>query len=193
MKKIIFIFTLLLSFNIFAKENSPEYVFIESISENVFSQLGSKEENTQEEIERIVNNNLADYIDYKYISLKVIGKNFKNHEKEDIIEFMQVMKPYVLDLFVNAFSFYDNHTILINPQTRSSGSMSTVYVMVKKSGEPDIDLIFKLRKDKESFKVYDIVAEGISMLSSKQSEFAPVIRKDGLKKQLELLKEKYNN
>jgi len=190
MKKIIFIFTLLLSFNIFAKENSPEYVFIESISENVFSQLGSKEENTQEEIERIVNNNLADYIDYKYISLKVIGKNFKNHEKEDIIEFMQVMKPYVLDLFVNAFSFYDNHTILINPQTRSSGSMSTVYVMVKKSGEPDIDLIFKLRKDKESFKVYDIVAEGISMLSSKQSEFAPVIRKDGLKEATRIIKGK---
>ena len=186
MKKIIFIFTLLLSFNIFAKENSPEYVFIESISENVFSQLGSKEENTQEEIERIVNNNLADYIDYKYISLKVIGKNFKNHEKEDIIEFMQVMKPYVLDLFVNAFSFYDNHTILINPQTRSSGSMSTVYVMVKKSGEPDIDLIFKLRKDKESFKV----AEGISMLSSKQSEFAPVIRKDGLKEATRIIKGK---
>ena len=190
MKKIIIIFTLLLSFNIFAKENSPEYVFIESISENVFSQLGSKEENTQEEIERIVNNNLADYIDYKYISLKVIGKNFKNHEKEDIIEFMQVMKPYVLDLFVNAFSFYDNHTILINPQTRSSGSMSTVYVMVKKSGEPDIDLIFKLRKDKESFKVYDIVAEGISMLSSKQSEFAPVIRKDGLKEATRIIKGK---
>ena len=190
MKKIIFIFTLLLSFNIFAKENSPEYVFIESISENVFSQLGSKEENTQEEIERIVNNNLADYIDYKYISLKVIGKNFKNHEKEDIIEFMQVMKPYVLDLFVNAFSFYDNHTILINPQTRSSGSKSTVYVMVKKSGEPDIDLIFKLRKDKESFKVYDIVAEGISMLSSKQSEFAPVIRKDGLKEATRIIKGK---
>tara|TARA_Y100000588_G_scaffold285295_1_gene302996 strand:+ start:5932 stop:6510 length:579 start_codon:yes stop_codon:yes gene_type:complete len=190
MKKIIFIFTLLLSFNIFAKENSPEYVFIESISENVFSQLGSKEENTQEEIEIIVNNNLADYIDYKYISLKVIGKNFKNHEKEDIIEFMQVMKPYVLDLFVNAFSFYDNHTILINPQTRSSGSMSTVYVMVKKSGEPDIDLIFKLRKDKESFKVYDIVAEGISMLSSKQSEFAPVIRKDGLKEATRIIKGK---
>lgn len=190
MKKIIFIFTLLLSFNLFAKENSPEYVFMESISENVFSQLGSKEENTQEEIKRVVNEYLADHIDYKYISLKIIGKNFKNHEKEDIIEFMQVMKPYVLDLFVNAFSFYDNHTILINPQTRSSGNMSTVYVMVKKSGEPDIDLIFKLRQDKDSFKIYDIVAEGISMLSSKQSEFAPVIRKDGLKEATRIIKEK---
>lgn len=190
MKKIILIFTLILSFNLFAKESSPEYVFMTGISENVFNQLGSKEENTQEEIERVVNNHLADYIDYKYISLKIIGKNFKNHEREDIIEFMQVMKPYVLDLFVNAFSFYDNHTILINPQTRSSGSMSTVYVMVKKSGEPDIDLIFKLRKDKESFKVYDIVAEGISMLSSKQSEFAPVIRKDGLKEATRIIKEK---
>lgn len=190
MKKIIFIFTLLFSFNLFAKVNSPEYLFIKNTSEQVFNKLGSKEENTKEEIKKIVNQSLSDNIDYKYISLKIIGKNYKDHKREDIIEFIKVMKPYTLDLFVNAFSFYDNHQILINPQTRSSGKMSTVYIKVKKSGEPDIDLIFKLRKNKNTFKIYDIVAEGISMLSSKQSEFAPIIRKDGLKEATRMIKDK---
>lgn len=190
MKKIIFIFTLLFSFNLFAKANSPEYLFIKNTSEQVFNKLGSKEENTKEEIKKIVNQSLSDNIDYKYISLKIIGKNYKDHKREDIIEFIKVMKPYTLDLFVNAFSFYDNHQILINPQTRSSGKMSTVYIKVKKSGEPDIDLIFKLRKNKNTFKIYDIVAEGISMLSSKQSEFAPIIRKDGLKEATRMIKDK---
>lgn len=189
MKKIIFIFILLLSFNLNAKE-SEEYLFVKEISDNIFQQLGSKEENTQEEIKRVVNEHLADSIDYKYISLKIIGKNFKSHERKDIIEFMKAMKPYVLDLFINAFSFYDNHTILINPQIKTSGNVSSIYIRVEKSNEPNINLIFKLRKDKESFKIYDIVAEGISMLSSKQSEFAPVIRKDGLKEATRIIKEK---
>lgn len=190
MKKIIFIFTLLLSFNLFAETNSPEYLFIKNTSEKVFNNLGSKKENTKEEIKKIVNKSLADNIDYKYISLKVIGKNYKDHKREDIIDFIKVMKPYVLNLFINSFSFYDNHKILINPQTRKSGKMSSVYIKVKKSGEPDIDLVFKLRKSKDTFKIYDIVAEGISMLSSKQSEFAPIIRKGGLKEATKMIKNK---
>lgn len=191
MKKLILIFTIFFSFNLFAKtENNPEYIFIKNVSEKIFTQLGSKEENTKEKIEKVVNESISDYIDYNYISLKIIGSNFKKYDRAEIMEFIQVIRPYTLGLFINAFSFYDNHTILINPQIKNSGNMSSVYIRVSKDGEPDIDLVFKLRKDKDTFKVYDIVAEGISMLSSKQSEFSPIIRQGGLKEAIKLIKEK---
>ncbi|WP_186728066.1 ABC transporter substrate-binding protein, partial [Vibrio sp. T20] len=47
---------------------------------------------------------------------------------------------------------------------------------------PNIKLEFKLRKDKKSgeWKAFDMVAEGISLLSSKQSEWNTKIRQEGI-------------
>jgi phospholipid transport system substrate-binding protein len=46
-----------------------------------------------------------------------------------------------------------------------------------------------LRKNQKTneWKAYDMVAEGISLLSSKQSEFQSILRKDGLQKVIDLM------
>ncbi|TOI05525.1 ABC transporter substrate-binding protein, partial [Vibrio parahaemolyticus] len=47
---------------------------------------------------------------------------------------------------------------------------------------PNIKLEFKLRKDNKTdeWEAFDMVAEGISLLSSKQSEWNTKIRQDGI-------------
>ena len=37
---------------------------------------------------------------------------------------------------------------------------------------------------------YDMVAEGISLLSSKQSEYESILRQDGIQKVIDIMKEK---
>ena len=60
---------------------------------------------------------------------------------------------------------------------------------------PNIQLEFKLRKDKKTgeWAAFDIIAEGISLLSSKQSEWSGKIRQEGIltvAKELESLAKK---
>ena len=52
-------------------------------------------------------------------------------------------------------------------------------------------LVLKLRKNSKTgeWKAFDMVAEGISMLSAKQSELTPLIRTKGVAGVTELLKE----
>jgi phospholipid transport system substrate-binding protein len=68
----------------------------------------------------------------------------------------------------------------------------TVRAVIKDEGRPDIKLAFKVRKNKKTnkWKAYDMIAEGISLLSSKQSELETVIRREGIQKVIDLLKEK---
>jgi phospholipid transport system substrate-binding protein len=49
-----------------------------------------------------------------------------------------------------------------------------------------------VRKDRKTnqWKAYDMVAEGISMLSSKQSEFESILRQDGIDKVISLMRDK---
>ena len=63
------------------------------------------------------------------------------------------------------------------------------------TGKPDIKVAFKVRKDRKSnqWAAYDMVAEGISLLSSKRSEFESILRQDGIEKVIELMQQKINN
>jgi phospholipid transport system substrate-binding protein len=66
--------------------------------------------------------------------------------------------------------------------------------VVKEPGRPDINLSFKLRKNRKTddWKAYDMVAEGISLLSSKQSEFQSILRNDGIQKVIDLMNNTIN-
>ena len=56
------------------------------------------------------------------------------------------------------------------------------YSKVGDYGQSDLEVIFKLRKNKKTgqWKIYDMVAEGISLLSAKQSELSGLIRDKGI-------------
>ena len=62
--------------------------------------------------------------------------------------------------------------------------------MVKDTDRPDIKIAFKVRKSRSNdWKAYDMVAEGISLLSSKRSEFESILRQDGIQKVIEIMRE----
>ncbi|HAH01969.1 MAG TPA: toluene tolerance protein, partial [Vibrio sp.] len=60
--------------------------------------------------------------------------------------------------------------------------ITSIKVSIIDTPRPNIKLEFKLRKDKKSgeWKAFDMVAEGISLLSSKQSEWNTKIRQEGI-------------
>ena len=60
------------------------------------------------------------------------------------------------------------------------------------SGRDNIDVAFKVRLNKKTkqWQAFDMVAEGISLLDSKQAELGSIIRQKGLPYVTELLKSK---
>lgn len=188
MKTLLLLITLIFSTNLYA--NNAEYLFVKEISDNLFSELTHDTLSNKDKLNTIVEKNLKQHIDFNFISLKIIGKNFKKYSKDEIKDFINVMEPYLLGVFSKAFSFYNNQTIMISPQVKKSGKITSVYIKVTENNKPDINLIFKLRKNKKTgeFKVFDLVAEGISMVDSKRSEFSPIIRNKGLKGATDLVR-----
>jgi phospholipid transport system substrate-binding protein len=59
--------------------------------------------------------------------------------------------------------------------------ISSINVDIIDSPRPNIKLEFKLRKEKSGdWKAFDMIAEGISFLTSKQSEWNGKIRQEGI-------------
>jgi phospholipid transport system substrate-binding protein len=176
-------------------EENP-YQLLQDVATKTFARIKVEHGQIQknpEMLRDVMEQELLPYIDYNFSALKVLGKHFRTVPKEKIPEFIQVFRQYLITTYALAMTYYTGQEVIFQP-VREVGSDNTVTVraVVKESGRPDINISFKLRKNTKTneWKAYDMVAEGISLLSSKQSEFESILRQEGIQKVIDIMKEK---
>lgn len=177
--------SLLVSHVVRAEEVNP-YDMLEQVATKTFTRIKTEHADIQanpELLRTVMEEELLPYVDYNFAALKVLGKYFRTVPKEKIPEFIKVFRSYLITTYALALSYYNGQEVIFQP-SKDVGDDSTVTVraIVKEPGRPDINIAFKLRKSSKTdeWKAYDMVAEGISLLSSKQSEFEGILRQDGI-------------
>lgn len=184
---------LFLSGVIQAEETNP-YEMIQVVANKTFQRIKSERpeiEKNPELLRTIMEQEMLPYIDYNFSALKVLGHNFRNVPKDKIPEYISVFRSYLITTYSIALSYYDNQQVEFQPTKELDDETAiTVRAIIKDPNRPDINIAFKLRKNKrtDEWRTYDMVAEGISMLSSKQSEFESILRKDGIQAVIDLMK-----
>ncbi len=181
-----------------ANDHTDPYQMVEEVAMKTFDRIKDEQSAIQsdpEKLRTIMEEELLPYVDYKFSAYKVLGKHFRSVPKEKLIEFVQVFREYLITTYAVAMGYYNNQIVEFEPASNVEGKKSvTVRAVVKESGRPDINIAFKVRKNTKTnqWKAYDMVAEGISMLSSKQSEFESILRQDGIQVVIDLMKNKIN-
>jgi phospholipid transport system substrate-binding protein len=141
----------------------------------------------------IVREELMPYINYKYSAFKVIGKHLKKTTDAQRREFVPVFREYLVTSYAQVFTLYDNQKVEFAPaKDFSKKKIVAVSTKVLMPGRDDIDVSFKVRKNRKTneWKAFDMVAEGVSLLDSKQAELGSIIRQKGLPYVTEMLKKK---
>ena len=177
-----------------AQDNNP-YVLLEEVATKTFERIKTERKDIEadpELLRKVMDQELLPYVDYKFSALKVLGKYYKKVPREQIPEYIKVFREYLVTTYALALGYYHGQDVEFQPKRDVTDERTvTARAVVKEPGRPDINLAFKLRKNKKTneWKAYDMVAEGISLLSSKQSEFESILRKDGLQKVIDLMKD----
>ncbi|MGB2105293.1 MAG: MlaC/ttg2D family ABC transporter substrate-binding protein, partial [Glaciecola sp.] len=116
--------------------------------------------------------------------------------KQKLGEFVNVFREYLVTTYANAMGYYDDQTVSFEPAgDYSDKKIVTVRALIQDEGKPDIKVAFKVRKDRRTnqWGAYDMVAEGISLLSSKRSEFESILRQEGIETVIALMQKKIDN
>ena len=140
----------------------------------------------------VVEEELMPHVDYRFAGLKAMGRHVRAATKEQRQQFVEAFRSYLITTYADALGSYTDQTVEFGP-SRPVGDANDVrvYVKILDPGRPDINVEFRLRKQKDdSWKAYDLKAEGISILRSKTEEFDGLIRQHGLDKFIEMLNEK---
>lgn len=175
------------------------YKMMETLADQTFRRIAADQPKIKQDAEvlrTIVNEELVPYIDSRYAAGYVIGQSVKLNTvaKEDFNTFVRAFQNYMVGTYAGVFTQYTNQKVIIEPgrPIDKQSKIITIKTRVIDPGKPDIKIDFKLRrvKDANNWLVYDMVAEGISLLDSKRSELSSLIRQQGLVSVASLLEEK---
>lgn len=177
-------------------DKKDPYLMIKTVADITFKRFANEQSAIRAEpnlLKTIVREELMPYINYQYAAYKVIGSNFKKTNKADRAEFVPAFREYLITSYAQVFTLYNNQEVLFAPaKDFSDDRVVSVETSVIESGRDPINISFRVRKHKKTgdWKAYDMVAEGISLLDSKQAELSSLIRQKGLSHVTEMLKEK---
>ena len=188
-KLVLTLSALLLTFQVVANEidKTQPYQMMKQVSEVAFARLKAEQEQIHQDPEHlkvIVDEELMPYINEKYAALKLLGPNLKGAKREDVATFIDAFRAYLISSYAQVLTQYTDQTIEFGPELKldPKKSITGVKVDIVDAPRPNIKLEFKLRKDKKTgeWQVFDMIAEGISLLSSKQSEWNGKLRQEGI-------------
>ncbi len=167
-------------------DSSDPYKMMQVLADNTFAAIKANSGKLGDtEVSRgIIRDELLPYVDNKYTALKVINQNLKNTNAEQRARFTDAFTEYIIATYADALKKYTTQTASVVPPGKIAADegFTSIKVLVREEGAPDIEVVFKLRKNTKTglWKIYDMVAEGISLLSAKQSELGGLIRDKGI-------------
>ncbi|MDF9398289.1 phospholipid-binding protein MlaC [Vibrio sp. 1180_3] len=187
-RTLILLFTLMSSMCIQAAsiDKTQPYTMMKQVSETAFARLKAEQgaiHNNPDYLKEIVEQEFMPYINEQYAALKLLGPNLKGAKRDDVAVFITAFRSYLVSSYAQVLTQYSDQTIEFEPEQPIADDkrITNVKVDIIDTPRPNIKLEFTLRKEKNGdWLAFDMSAEGISLLSSKQSEWSGKIRQEGI-------------
>ena len=186
---LLLVFTVFTAFGVSAAEvdKSQPYQMMKQVAGVTFDRLKAEQPKIKQDpnyLKEVVEQELMPYVNYRYAALKLLGPNLKGTKREDVLEFIDAFQGYLIASYAQVLTQYSDQHIEFGPEPKvdPSDRIASVKVDIIDAPRPNIKLEFKLRKDNKTgeWEAFDMIAEGISLLSSKQSEWNSKIRQEGI-------------
>ena len=109
----------------------------------------------------------------------VLGRYWRTASAEEQQEFVKLFENYVVFVYATRLSNFGGETLKISG-SRSDGDGVIVSTDVISPGAgPPMKIDWRLVTDNGTYKISDVIVEGISMAVTQRSEFASVVQRNG--------------
>lgn len=139
----------------------------------------------------IIKKEVSPYLNSTYASYYILASKLRTLPKSEIKDFVIAFEDYYIYNVASMFTFYNNQEILFQPYVSRSETSAVINIDIIDENLKKTRLSLNLRKDRNTgdWFAYDLSAEGVSLLSSKRSEFSSYIRQHGIQETISFMKE----
>jgi len=129
--------------------------------------------------------------DFKELSKRTLARNWKKFNDAQQTEFAQVFSELMGNIYVDRIQGgYSDETIEFGDQILHESRPLAVVKTFIVSSRNRIPVDYSLTKQGETWRVYDVKVEGVSLVKNYRSQFKEILSKDSPDQLIEQLKKK---
>ncbi|CNE50252.1 phospholipid-binding protein MlaC [Yersinia nurmii] len=177
-----------------AVDQTNPYRLMDEAAQKTFTRLKNEQPKIKQNpdyLRTIVHEELMPFVQIKYAGALVLGTYYKSATPAQREAYFNAFGQYLEQAYGQALALYHGQTYQIAPE-QPLGDANIIAIRVTildPNGRPPVRLDFQWRKNSQTghWQAFDMIAEGVSMISTKQNEWASILRTqgvDGLTKQL---------
>lgn len=154
--------------------------FIANLAEEAVDALtepGISREERENRFKRL----LSEHFAINTIGQWVLGRYWRMATLEQRKEYLNLFEQMLVVTYVTRFQRYSGETLKVQRTLvdDKSGDAMVFSELKRRDGQPVASVGWRLRSMGNSFKVVDVLVEGVSMGQTQRSDFASVIRRHG--------------
>lgn len=179
---LIFSFSFLPSAAVAAEDTTGAREIIEQSSDQINRTLKQAAyQNDFKKATDFVDGIVTKFVDMPRVSILVLGKNIRKTTPEQRRRFMKEFKTLLVRTYTRAFLEYKDWSITFTPYNDDKIDGKTIVkTLVHQPGQQDVNISYRMLKNKQGeWKVYDIIIEGISLVTNYRSSFNQEIAQSG--------------
>lgn len=120
------------------------------------------------------------HVDFDRISALVLGKNWKSASETEKTQFKQEFKTLLVRTYSRAFIEFKDWSVQFLPVTKDENPDKVIVnTEVLQPGRKAISVNYRMMKNGNEWKAYDILIEGVSLVTNYRSSFKSDIDRTG--------------
>ncbi|MDP2760279.1 MAG: ABC transporter substrate-binding protein [Sideroxyarcus sp.] len=148
----------------------------------------------QKKLLELVDAKVLPHFDFVRMTQLAMGKHWRGASNEQKQALVTEFRNMLVRTYTKAFTVYRDQTIELKPFKIAAGATeATVKTTISKPGVQPVPVDYEMRKTANGWKAFDVIIEGVSMVTSYRGTFDTQIQKNGIDGLIKMMSDKNVN
>ncbi len=166
-----------------AQELAPD-AMVQQVTEDVLTVVRQDKDiqsgNTRKAIE-LAETKVSPYFNFQRMTALAVGRDWSKATPEQKKRLTEEFKTLLVRTYSNALISYKNQKVVYKPTKLAAGDAEVVVkTEVVQPGNKPIQLDYALEKHGDSWKVYDVIVAGVSLVTNYRDTFKQEMSNNGI-------------
>ena len=135
----------------------------------------------QKKINELVDAKVLSHFNFSHMTALAVGRNWAKANAEQQTTLTSEFRTLLVRTYSSALSTYKNQVIEVKPlRAAAADNDVTVRTQVKQPGTEPVSIDYSMEKTPSGWKVYDVVIDGVSLVTNYRETFNAEIRGGGV-------------
>lgn len=148
----------------------------------------------QQKILEMVESKVLPHFDFVHMTRLSVGKSWRAATPEQKQALVKEYRDILVRTYTKAFTVYRDQTVEVKPVKMAADATEvTIKTSINKPGAAPIPVNYEMEKGADTWKVFDLTIEGVSLVTSYRGTFNSEIQEKGIDGLIKILADKNKN